>query len=202
MRASFSPVIQALMDAFRCLPGVGPKSAQRMVLHLLERQPDAAQLLAEQLSRALSMVRRCTQCRMLTETDICGICASVTRNTQQVCVVESPADVLAVEQTGVFQGIYFVLSGHLSPIDGLGPEEIGLELLKLKLSAGGISEVIIATSPTVEGQATAYYISDMTKKMGIVATRIAHGVPRGSELEYIDHATLAQALSDRLPVPA
>jgi recombination protein RecR len=196
----FSPALQELMEALRCLPGVGPKSAQRMTLHLLERDREGASNLATALQAAMDRVDHCSRCRNFTELDICEICADPRRDSSTICVVETPADVLAVEQSGSYRGIYFVLMGHLSPIDGIGPAEIGLDRFQQRVVEEGISEVILATNPTVEGEATAYYLIDMLQPRGIRVSRIAHGVPLGGELEYVDGSTLAHALSGRRPV--
>ena len=196
----FSPSLQNLIEALRCLPGVGPKSAQRMTLHLLERDRDGAQALGTALYEAVERVGHCTLCRNFTELEICEICSDPRRDATTVCVVETPADVLAVEQSGSFRGLYFVLMGHLSPIDGIGPAEIGLDNFYQRVVDEGIQEVILATNPTVEGEATAYYLSDMLQPVGIRLSRIAHGVPLGGELEYVDGSTLAHALSGRRPV--
>jgi recombination protein RecR len=196
----FSPALQNLIEALRCLPGVGPKSAQRMTLHLLERDRDGALALAEALNEAMARVGRCRRCRNFTEQEVCEICADPKRDGATICVVETPADVLAVEQSGSFRGIYFVLMGHLSPIDGIGPEEIGLDFFRQRVADEGIQEVILATNSTVEGEATAYYLTDMLHDQGVRVSRIAHGVPLGGELEYVDGSTLAHALSGRRPV--
>lgn len=196
----FSPALQELMEALRCLPGVGPKSAQRMTLHLLERDREGASNLATALQAAMDRVDHCSRCRNFTELEICEICADPRRDSSTICVVETPADVLAVEQSGSYRGIYFVLMGHLSPIDGIGPAEIGLDRFQQRVVEEGISEVILATNPTVEGEATAYYLIDMLQPRGIRVSRIAHGVPLGGELEYVDGSTLAHALSGRRPV--
>ncbi len=196
----FSPALQNLIEALRCLPGVGPKSAQRMTLHLLERDREGAVALAQALSDAVERVGRCSRCRNFTELEICEICADPRRDTTTLCVVETPADVLAVEQSGGYRGTYFVLLGHLSPIDGIGPAEIGLDLFQRRIEEEGIEEVILATNPTVEGEATAYYMTDMLLPAGVKVSRIAHGVPLGGELEYVDGSTLAHALSGRRPV--
>lgn len=193
---SFSPLIQQLIDAFRCLPGVGPKTAQRMAFHLLERERDGATQLAGALNRAVAEVGHCKSCRTLSETALCEICADDTRDTEQICVLESPVDMLAIEQTGGFNGRYFVLMGHLSPIDGIGPDDLGLDRL-FELLREGVQELILATNPTVEGEATAHYIAEQVKETGIKVTRIAHGVPVGGELEYVDGGTLAHALAGR-----
>ena len=194
---AFSPLINRLVEDLRCLPGVGPKSAQRMAFHLLERDREGANRLANSLIEATERVGHCKQCRTLSETDICPLCANVNRNRNQLCVVESPADVRAIEQATHYQGQYFVLMGHLSPLDGIGPDDIGLEQLDSHLNEGNITEVILATNPTVEGEATAHYISEMVKTYDITSTRIAHGVPIGGELEYVDGGTLSHAFSGR-----
>ncbi|WP_111643270.1 recombination mediator RecR [Marinimicrobium alkaliphilum] len=193
----FSPLIDELMAALRCLPGVGPKSAQRMTLHLLERDREGAARLAQALTLAVEGVGRCQRCRTLTEQPLCGICANARRDDGLLCVVETPADVLAIEQAGTYQGKYFVLMGHLSPIDGIGPEDIGVDQLVELLQTEPIQEVILATNSTVEGEATAYYISERARPLGITVSRIAHGVPMGGELEYIDGGTLAHAFASR-----
>ena len=193
----FSPLIDELMASLRCLPGVGPKSAQRMALHLLERDRAGAERLAQSLHKAVEGVGRCQRCRTLTEQSHCGICANNRRDNSLLCVVETPGDVLAIEQAGTYQGKYFVLLGHLSPIDGIGPEDIGVDQLIHLLQQESISEVILATNPTVEGEATAYYISERAKNLNVTVSRIAHGVPLGGELEFIDGGTLAHAFSSR-----
>jgi len=195
-----SPLIEQLVDAFRCLPGVGPKSAQRMALYLLERNPEGGRKLSEALQEAIDKVGNCARCRTLTELEICSICSNPSRNSRVCCVVESPADVYALEQTGTFRGVYFVLMGHLSPIDGIGPEQLGLELFMSMLEEYGTEEVIIACNPTVEGEATAYFIAEQLRGKNLVVSRIAHGVPVGGELEYIDGGTLSHALSGRKPM--
>lgn len=196
----FSPSLQKLTEALRCLPGVGPKSAQRMTLHLLERDRDGARELASALSDAVEKVGHCTLCRNFTELEVCEICSDQRRERSVVCVVETPGDVLAIEQSASFRGLYFVLMGHLSPIDGIGPEEIGLEDFRQRVIDEGIEEVILATNPTVEGEATAHYLTGMLQPIGVQVSRIAHGVPLGGELEYVDGSTLAHALSGRRPV--
>lgn len=198
----FSPLIDELMSSLRCLPGVGPKSAQRMALHLLERDREGAERLANSLHKAVEGVGRCQRCRTLTEQALCGICSNNRRDNSIICVVETPADVLAIEQAGTYQGKYFVLLGHLSPIDGIGPEDIGIDqlihLLQQSVSNDEpIKEIILATNPTVEGEATAYYISERAKPHNVLVSRIAHGVPLGGELEFIDGGTLAHAFSSR-----
>lgn len=192
-----SPALGQLIDALRCLPGVGPKSAQRMSMHLLERDRAGALALAEALRVAMDRIDHCTQCRNFSELDVCEICVDPRRDRQTICVLETPADVLAVEQSGSYRGLYFVLMGHLSPIDGIGPAEIGLDKFQARVIDEGITEVILATNPTVEGEATAYYLSDMLLPRGIRVSRIAHGVPLGGELEYVDGNTLAHAFTGR-----
>jgi recombination protein RecR len=196
----FSPALENLIDALRCLPGVGPKSAQRMTLHLLERDREGATALAEALATAVERVDHCSRCRNFTELEVCEICVDTRRDSKTICVVETPADVLAIEESGGFNGIYFVLMGHLSPIDGIGPAEIGLDNFHQRVVDEGIGEVILATNPTVEGEATAYYLTDMLQSEGVRVTRIAHGVPLGGELEYVDGSTLAHALTGRRTV--
>lgn len=193
----FSPLLAQLIEALRCLPGVGPKTAQRMALQLLTRGRDNGKQLAQCLMSAMTHIGHCESCRLFSETPICDICASPARDTSLLCVVENPIDVSALEQTASYRGKYFVLLGHLSPLDGIGPEEIGISQLKKRFDAGDIRELILATNPTVEGEATAHYISELAKPYGIKVTRIAHGVPIGSELEYIDTSTLAHALAGR-----
>ncbi len=195
---SFSPLINELVSALKILPGVGAKSAQRMAFSLLERNREGALHLSKVLHDAMEHVSHCEQCRTFTESRLCKICDNPLRSESgQLCIVESPQDVLAIEQTSEYKGKYFVLMGHLSPIDGIGPAEIGLNELAELLIAESISEVILATNPTVEGEATAHYIGQMCKEKNIKATRIAHGVPVGGELEYIDGNTLTHAFTGR-----
>lgn len=194
---SSSPLINRLIEALRCLPGVGPKSAQRMAYFLLERQRQGAQTLALTITEALERVGNCSQCRTLSETEICSLCANQGRNQNLLCVVESPADVETFEASTGYRGLYFVLMGHLSPLDGIGPADIGLDLLQQRLQAGEISEVVLATNPTVEGEATAHYIAEMVQRIGITVSRLAHGIPLGGELEYTDADTLAHAFMGR-----
>ena len=196
----YTPTLARLIDALRCLPGVGPKSAQRMAFYLLERDRDGGHALAESLAVALNAVGHCKRCRMLTESELCSICASAGRDAAQLCVVESPADVVAIEQSGGFRGRYFVLMGHLSPLDGVGPAELGLDEFERVLGEGEVREVILATNPTVEGEATAHYLGELALRRGLKASRIAHGVPVGGELEYVDGGTLAHALAGRTSV--
>ncbi|MDO6561812.1 recombination mediator RecR [Amphritea sp. 1_MG-2023] len=194
---SFSPLIQDLIDAFRVLPGVGPKTAQRMAFHLLERDRQGANTLAAALTRSADKVGHCRCCRTLSENELCDICADNRRDESQICVLESPVDMLAIEQTGGFNGGYFVLMGHLSPIDGVGPDDLGLDQLFKRLESGAVKELILATNPTVEGEATAHFIAAQIKHLDIRITRIAHGVPVGGELEYVDGGTLAHAMAGR-----
>ncbi len=196
----FSPAFDDLVQRLRVLPGIGPKSAQRMALHLLARNRHGALDLAHALNHAMHSIQTCSVCRSLSESEICQICASSERDQQALCVVESPADVMAIEQSGGFKGRYFVLGGHLSPLDGIGPDEIGIPLLLSRMKTEEISEVILATNATVEGQATAHYIIEASKRLPIKVTRIAQGVPQGGELEYVDSHTLSQALQYRLTV--
>lgn len=194
---SHSPLIQSLIDALCCLPGVGPKSAQRMALHILEKQRDAGMTLSKALAESIEKVGRCGRCRILTEASVCDICSSSRRQDHIICVVENPSDVFAIEQSGEFKGRYFVLLGHLSPIDGIGPAEIGITELLNRIADEPIEEVILATSTTVEGEATAFYIADQLDKQDIRVSRIAHGVPMGGELEFVDGGTIARALAGR-----
>jgi recombination protein RecR len=193
----YSPSLARLIEALRILPGVGPKSAQRMAFHLLERNREGARALASALSDAAARVGHCSRCRMLTDGDLCTICSAPQRDEALLCVVESPADVAAVEQSGGYRGRYFVLMGHISPLDGIGPAELGVSRLESILAEGQVREVILATNPTVEGEATAHFLGDLVARRGIRASRIAHGVPVGGELEYVDGGTLAHALAGR-----
>lgn len=189
--------INRLMQALRCLPGVGPKSAQRMCFHLLQRNREGARLLAEALLEALEHVGHCRLCRTLTEGDICPVCADAKRDPGLLCIVETPAEAQAIDQSTGFKGRYFVLNGRLSPLDGIGPDELRLDILESRLASGEAKELILATNATVEGEATAHYISEMARRYGVRPTRIAHGVPCGGELEYLDGATLAYAFNGR-----
>ncbi len=197
---SDADLLQQLMDAMRCLPGVGPKTAQRMSLHLLERDRQGGEHLSRVLKDALARIGRCEWCRNLTEHPRCNICSNANREQSQLCIVETPADVLAIEQATSYRGRYFVLLGRLSPLDGIGPEDIGLDQLSAHFAAEPLAEVIVATNPTVEGEATAYYIQQLAARHQIKVSRIAHGVPLGGELEYIDAGTLAHAFGSRQPV--
>ncbi len=194
------PLLQQLTEAFRCLPGVGPKSAQRMALHILEHDRAGGQRLAHRLSQAIETIGHCAQCRTLTEQTVCTLCQNPQRDTQTLCVVETPADVLALEQAAHYQGSYFVLGGRLSPLDGIGPQDLGMEQLRARLQNSPIRELILATTTTVEGEATAHYISEFAAAYDCRVTRIAHGVPLGGELEYIDGGTLAHAFAGRYDV--
>ena len=190
-------LVQELVEALRCLPGVGPKSAQRMAFHLLERDRPGGSRLGEVLHRAMKDVGHCSSCRTLTEDPVCALCRNPRRDASCLCVVETPAEMAAIEQATGFSGRYFVLHGRLSPLDGLGPAEIGMDALAERLDGGNVTEIILATNPTVEGEATAHYISEMARERGIRSTRIAHGVPIGGELEYVDGGTLAHAFAGR-----
>ncbi len=195
-----SPLLRELIEALRCMPGVGPRSAQRIAFHLLERDPEGGRALADVMERTLATVGRCQACRTFTESELCELCAGTSRDRSLLCVVETPADIAAVEQSTNYTGLYFVLMGRLSPLDGIGPEELGLDALEQRLSEGEVGEVILATNPTVEGEATARYISERAKAHGLRVTRIAHGVPLGGELEYVDGGTLSHAFAGRLEV--
>ncbi len=194
------PLLDQLMEALRCLPGVGPRSARRLAFHLLERDREGGRRLAQLLAEAMDRIGHCRRCRTLTEDELCALCASPARDAGQLCVVESPADLAAIEEATGYQGLYFVLGGKLSPLDGLGPAEIGLDQLARRLDEEEIRELILATSPTVEGEATAQYIADLAAARNIPCSRIAHGVPVGGELEYIDGGTLAHAFAGRRPM--
>lgn len=195
--ARLGPSIEQLIEALRCLPGVGPKSAQRMTFHLLEHNRDGGERLAKALSHALEHVHHCQRCRILSETELCNRCSDSQRRHDQLCIVELPSDVLAIEQATHYKGQFFVLNGHLSPLDGIGPEALGLPQLVELFDQKTIEEVILATNPTVEGEATAHYISQLAHARTIPVTRLAHGIPMGSELEYIDSGTLSHAFSSR-----
>ena len=192
-----TPALANLIDALRVLPGVGPKSAQRMAFHLLHDGRSGARGLSESLTLALQSVRHCARCRMFTESELCATCCAPQRDASLLCVVESPADVLAIEQSGGYRGRYFVLLGHLSPLDGVGPEQLGAQQLEALLGEGQVVEMIVATNSTVEGEATAHFLGELARAHGVRATRIAHGVPMGGELEYIDSGTLVHAMAGR-----
>jgi recombination protein RecR len=191
------PALARLIDALHALPGVGPKTAQRLAFKLLQEERGAAKELSQAMDQALATVGRCHRCRMLAEGELCLLCAASNRDDSLLCVVESPADVIAVENSGAYRGRYFVLMGHLSPLDGIGPTELGLHELALLLDQGQVREVILATNSTVEGEATAHVLSEMARARGLTTTRIAQGVPFGGELEYVDGGTLAHALAGR-----
>ena len=202
MTEVYSPLLNQLILALQCLPGVGNKSAQRMAFYLLQRDRQGALGLAESLSEAVTTIGNCERCRMLTEEKICRFCSSSQREDAQICVLETPADLLAIEHAGVFRGRYFVLMGHLSPIDGIGPGELGLDLLEARFRENAVKEVVLATSVTVEGDATAHLIAGMAQRHGVRASRIAYGVPVGGELEFIDSGTLSRAFNGRLTIDA
>lgn len=192
--------LEELIEALRCLPGVGPKAAQRMAYYLLQRDRPGAERLSSALGKAIQFIRRCSSCNSFTEESLCDLCASSKRDISQLCVVETPADLLMMEQTLAYKGLYFVLMGRLSPLDGIGPRDIGLEVLQKRALNGHVKEVIVATNFTNEGEATAHYIGEILKGRDIKLTRIARGVPVGGELEYVDAGTLAQAMVERRSV--
>lgn len=194
---STAPLLEQLIQALRCLPGVGQKSAQRMAYHLLERDRDGGRRLGEALVAAVEGVGHCERCRDFSEQALCPVCASSSRDAHLLCAVETPADRLAIEQATGYRGLYFVLQGRLSPLDGIGPAELGLELLSRRLAEGDVGELIIATNPTVEGEATAHYLAQMAREAGVRPSRLTHGLPLGGELEYIDRGTLAHAFGTR-----
>ncbi len=190
-------LLAELIEALRCLPGVGARSAQRMAFHLLERDRDGGTRLARVLDQAMQRIGHCKTCRNFSESDECAICANGSRDVSLLCVVETPADLLAIEQATGYRGRYFVLMGRLSPLDGMGPEELGVDLLTRKLVDGEVQEMVIATNPTVEGEATAHWLGQLARAAGVRATRLTHGVPLGGELEYVDRGTLAHAFGTR-----
>jgi recombination protein RecR len=192
-----SPLLADLIDALRCLPGVGAKTAQRMAFHVLERDRIGGKRLAERLAVAVERIGNCTRCRTFSEEAVCALCANASRDRALLCVVETPIDQLAIEQATGFRGHYFVLLGRLSPLDGLGPKELGLDLLAQRLAEGEVQELIVATNPTVEGEATAHVLAQLARAAGVRASRLAHGVPLGGELEFIDRGTLAHAFGGR-----
>ena len=189
--------LERLVEALRVLPGVGPRSAQRMAYHLLQHERAGAEELSQALSGALASVRRCEKCNNFSEDEVCALCRSPRRDASLLCVVETPADLAMVEQTLSYSGMYFVLMGRLSPLDGVGPRDIGLDRLQSRVADGEVREVILATNFTNEGEATAHYIAEMLRSRGIKVSRIARGVPLGGELEYVDAGTISQALLDR-----
>lgn len=192
-----SPLIQQLIQGLRCLPGIGPRSAQRMALHLLERDRQKGLELAKTLEQVLTQMGNCQRCRIFSETTLCNLCTNPARDHSLLCVVETPADVLALEQTGIFRGLYFILMGHLSPLDGIGPQELGMHFFIERISQNEIKEIIIATNSTVEGEATAHYLANLIRTKNIKCSRIAHGVPVGGELGYLDGSTLMRAIVAR-----
>jgi len=194
---NYSPLIDRLIEALRCLPGVGPKSAQRIAFHLLERNREGARRLAAALREAVETVRNCERCRNFSDASLCRVCAGTKRDASLLCVVESPTDIGLIEQAGGYSGRYFVLMGRLSPLDGIGPDDLGMEKLTDLLNTGEVMEVILATSTTVEGQATAHYLTELIQGRGIRVTRLAQGIPLGGELEFVDSGTLAHAISSR-----
>ncbi|MBT8083663.1 MAG: recombination protein RecR [Woeseia sp.] len=194
---SYSPLLVRLIDALCCMPGVGRKSAQRIAFHLLERDREGARVLGDALGQAAQGIGHCKRCRMFTEAEFCSFCAADGRDRALLCVVESPADVMAVEDATGYRGLYFVLMGHLSPLDGIGPDELGADQLEALLNENETKELIIATNPTVEGDATAHYLAGLAARHGVQASRIAHGVPLGGELEYVDGGTLSHAFFGR-----
>ena len=191
-------LLNELINALTILPGVGKKSAQRMALYLLDRNKDGASILASVLDQAVKDIQRCSSCRMLTSNEICGVCSDTSRDKRSICVVESPSDVLAIESTGGFRGNYYVLLGRLSPIDGIGPEDLGIDVLLKNIETNDVKEVILATSSTVEGDATAIFIKDHVKNAKV--TRISYGIPIGGELEYVDGTTIARAIEGRVEI--
>lgn len=197
--SSISPLVDDLIEAFQCLPGIGPKSARRMVIHLLEKDRQAGKLLSESLFKTLDSVGNCKNCRIFSEKEVCNICSNLKRDSNTLCVVESVADVFAIEESNQYQGRYFVLHGSLSPIDNLGPDELGLNQLFLLVKENKISEIILATNSTLEGEATSHFIYDNLKEIDMLRiTKLARGVPLGGELEYVDGGTIMHALSGRI----
>jgi len=194
---SNSNLLAELIEALRCLPGVGAKSAQRMAFHLLERDRQGGVRLAKVMEQAMQRIGHCARCRNFSDAELCALCASPARDAHTLCIVETPADLLAIEQATGFRGRYFVLMGRLSPLDGLGPEELGRDLLERRLREGEVQELVIATNPTAEGEATAHWLGGLARAASIRATRLAHGVPLGGELEYVDRGTLAHAFGTR-----
>ena len=197
---SSSGLLEDLIESLRCLPGVGPKSAQRMALHLLQRDREAAKRLGTTLISAMEKINHCVQCRIYTEQTLCRWCSDPARMSSQLCVVENPADVMAIDRATDYRGKYFLLLGHLSPLDGIGPKDLGLDLFESRIAAGDIDEVTLATNPTVEGQATARYIASIAERFDVPVLQIARGIPVGSELEFADGGTLSVAFSQRTPI--
>ena len=190
-------LLEQLIEALRCLPGVGHKSAQRMAYHLLERNRNGGVRLAQALAQAMENIGNCRQCRDFSEAELCAICTSSARDRSLLCAVETPADRMVIEQATGYRGMYFILQGRLSPLDGIGPRELGLDQLATRLAGDEVSELIIATNPTVEGEATAHYLAQLARKFQVKPSRLAHGVPLGGELEYVDRGTLAHAFGSR-----
>lgn len=195
-----SQLLEQLIDAFRVLPGVGQKSAQRMAYHVLERERGGGQRLSDALASAIERIGHCERCRDFSETPVCAVCASASRDAHQLCAVETPADRLAIEQATGYRGLYYVLQGRLSPLDGIGPRELGLDRLAIRLAEGEVQELIIATNPTVEGEATAHYLAQLARQHGVRPSRLAHGVPLGGELEFVDRGTLSHAFGSRTEI--
>lgn len=193
-------LLEELIESFCCLPGVGPKSAQRMAFYLLERDRKGGDKLARLLDRAMRDIGHCSQCRTFSETPLCAICSNGERDASQLCIIESPSDVAAIERSTAYRGHYFVLMGHRSPLDGIGPAQIGVDLLMQRFTKGNIREVILATNATVEGEATAHYLGELAKQQSLRVMRIAHGVPLGGELEFVDKSTLSHAFAGRVEV--
>ena len=192
-----APLLEQLIDALRVLPGVGQKTAQRMAYHVLEREREGGQKLSDLLAQAVERIGHCAQCRDFSESEVCPTCLNSSRERSQLCVVESPADRLAIENATGFRGVYFVLQGRLSPLDGIGPRELGLETLDKRLAEGEVQEVIIATSATVEGEATAHYLAQLARARSVRPSRLAQGLPLGGELEFVDRGTLSHAFGTR-----
>ena len=197
---SDASLLQQLIEALRCLPGVGPKSATRMAFHILERDREGGRHLATVLEQAIERIGHCSRCRTLTEHRTCRLCSNPQRDAGLLCVVENPTDVMALEQATGYSGLYFVLGGRLSPLDGIGPDELGMTALRDRLAEGEVKELILATTTTVEGEATAHYVAELARRYDVQVTRIAHGVPLGGELEYVDNGTLAHAFAGRQSV--
>lgn len=196
-----APLLEQLVDAFRILPGVGHKTAQRMAYHVLDRQREGGRRLARVLAEAVEQIGQCAHCRDFSQTPVCALCDSPARDVHLLCVVETPSDRLAIEQATDYRGRYFVLHGRLSPLDGVGPRELGLDALALRLETGQVQEMIVATNPTVEGEATAHYLAQLARQHGVRPSRPAHGLPLGGELEYVDRGTLSHAFGSRSEVP-
>lgn len=195
-----SSLLEQLIDAFRVLPGVGSKSAQRMAYHVLERERAGGRHLSQVLAEAVERIGHCERCRDFSESNVCAVCSSASRDADQLCVVETPADRLAIEQATGYRGLYYVLQGRLSPLDGIGPRELGLDRLRQRLAEGEVRELIVATNPTVEGEATAHFLAQLARQQGVRPSRLAYGVPLGGELEYVDRGTLSHAFGSRTEI--